>query len=614
MANEKPLTLRRQRVAISPRRSVDVKSGDLQVEVLLDLGIFHVEQSFTYAVPEHLKDFISVGSLVQVPFKNTKHTGLVVSVDSRNKGNLFSIDSIRATNVFSTEQQQFIERVSERYLGNFPQMLLKAVPPLNKSTQIEGKPFLKKSEKTKQNRRSFIPVCLADNSNSIIARYLLSEHKAGGSTLLLFPTLKALQEFCEEILSAQKLEYLEVGSHLTPAQRRLSFESILTQQNLIIVGLRGGIFAPIRDLTRIYILDESSSHYVEQRAPYWNLRDVALLRAEAERCDLLFFGHGCSAELQRLIELGWVRMAKTTGTSKLTKGIRTMPNNYFEVIRKALKKGPVLVCSATKDYAPGFVCRNCRNRARCKCGGLLSMQDKGIAVCSMCDLKLKDWRCVECQGIEFLIYRSGAKKMVEEIGKAFPGQRVILTSADSEFGTNIDENCIVISTYSNIIKARNGYAGIVLLDGEEMASRQFIRAEEELFNLWLNVLSLSRTDAEIFLSLPNSSPICQSIIAGKPARFMQYLNRDRQDTNLPPFVRVIQIDGEQRSLSGLRSKLENEYSDVAKILISNSGTRLTVKVKQESATKVLQALKALQKLRSSGGKELFSIKVDPYYL
>jgi primosomal protein N' (replication factor Y) len=242
------------------------------------------------------------------------------------------------------------------------------------------------------------------------------------------------------------------------------------------------------------------------------------------------------------------------------------------------------------------------------------MKEKGAISCSICDLTFNDWRCVECQSSQYLIYRSGARKFVEEIGKAFPGQRVILATSDEDTKPDIHEKCIVISSYSTLVTARSGYAGIALLDGEEMLARQFIRAEEELFNLWLKALSLVRVGAEIFLSLPASNPISQAIIAGKPAKFMRYLNRDREDAKLPPYVRVIQIEGEFRSLSGLRSKLDNQFGDLAKSHISKSGTRLTIKVNHEGATKILQALKALQKLRSSGGKELLSIKVDPYYL
>ncbi|MGA0113673.1 MAG: hypothetical protein ACO3H7_05040 [Candidatus Nanopelagicaceae bacterium] len=614
MANVKPLSLKRQRTVTAPRRTTAIEPDDLQAEVVLDLGIFHIEQSFTYAIPDQFKESLSVGSVVQVPFKNTNHNGVVVAIEPRSKRNLLNVEALRATNVFSSKQIAFFEKVAERYSTNFGDLILKSLPPFNKSTQLQGRSFSDIPGISMTGQRRFEPVSL-DNSNfQVMSKFLNSAHKEVGSTLLIFPTLRSLEEFRDVWLKAQGIDHIEVGAHLSPNRRRLAFEKLLTLENLVILGLRGGIFIPARDLARIYILDESSPQYTEQRSPYWNLRDVALLRSEAEGCEVVFFGHGCSAELQRLIDLNWVKPTTTNYSPPLSKRIQTPPSSYFEVIRSGLKQGPVLVCLATKDYAPGFVCRNCRNRARCKCGGLLSLKEKGSAACSICDVVLSDWRCVECQGIQYLVYRSGVKKVVEEIGKAFPGRRVILNSTDSETQQEIDEKCIVISTYSTLVKTKNGYAGVVLLEGEEMLARQFIRAEEELFNLWLNVLSLARADAEIFLSLPSSNPISQAIIAGKPSKFMQYLKRDRLETNLPPYVRIIQIVGEMRALSGLRIKLEGEFGNVLNTLISNSGTRLTIKAKHEGAAELLKSLKALQKMRSSGGKELFTIKVDPYYL
>lgn len=614
MANVKQLSLKRQRTVTAPRRTTAIEPDDLQAEVVLDLGIFHVEQSFTYAIPDQFKESLSVGSVVQVPFKNTNHNGVVVAIEPRSKRNLLNVEALRATNVFSSKQIAFFEKVAERYSTNFGDLILKSLPPFNKSTQLQGRSFSDIPGISMTGQRRFEPVSL-DNSNfQVMSKFLNSAHKEVGSTLLIFPTLRSLEEFRDVWLKAQGIDHIEVGAHLSPNRRRLAFEKLLTLENLVILGLRSGIFIPARDLARIYILDENSPQYTEQRSPYWNLRDVALLRSETEGCDIVFFGHGWSAELQRLMDLNWVKPTTTNYSPPLSKRIQTPPSSYFEVIRNGLKQGPVLVCLATKDYAPGFVCRNCRNRARCKCGGLLSLKEKGSAACSICDVVLSDWRCVECQGIQYLVYRSGVKKVVEEIGKAFPGRRVILNSTDSETQQEIDEKCIVISTYSTLVKTKNGYAGVVLLEGEEMLARQFIRAEEELFNLWLNVLSLARADAEIFLSLPSSNPISQAIIAGKPSKFMQYLKRDRLETNLPPYVRIIQIVGEMRALSGLRIKLEGEFGNVLNTLISNSGTRLTIKAKHEGAAELLKSLKALQKMRSSGGKELFTIKVDPYYL
>jgi primosomal protein N' len=192
VANVKPLNLKRQRAIPAARRATEIKTGDLQAEVVLDVGIFHVEQSFTYAIPEQHKEHISVGSVVQVPFRNIKHTGVVVSVDPRSKRDLFSIDSLLASNVFSVQQIQFFEKVAERYLSNFSQMLIKAVPPFSKTRQITAKPFSNRTAKRNSTLRSFMPIGIGSSSYQVMVQKLEEAHTKGGSTLLLFPTIKAL--------------------------------------------------------------------------------------------------------------------------------------------------------------------------------------------------------------------------------------------------------------------------------------------------------------------------------------------------------------------------------------------------------------------------------------
>ncbi|MFZ9205326.1 MAG: hypothetical protein ACO22L_05540, partial [Candidatus Nanopelagicaceae bacterium] len=86
MATDKPLILRRQKgkSVIRTRQSLD----SLQVEVLVDTGVFHLEQPFSYFLPEELKGLIDVGSLVRVPFKNDLKNGVVLSVKNKSQAAL----------------------------------------------------------------------------------------------------------------------------------------------------------------------------------------------------------------------------------------------------------------------------------------------------------------------------------------------------------------------------------------------------------------------------------------------------------------------------------------------------------------------------------------------
>ncbi|NCV77419.1 MAG: hypothetical protein EBW21_07125, partial [Actinobacteria bacterium] len=70
MATEKPLSLRRQRGAAQTPRSGHTNVANIQVEVFVDNGIFHLDEPYSYSVREELRGEINVGTIVWVPFNN----------------------------------------------------------------------------------------------------------------------------------------------------------------------------------------------------------------------------------------------------------------------------------------------------------------------------------------------------------------------------------------------------------------------------------------------------------------------------------------------------------------------------------------------------------------
>jgi len=79
VAISKPLTLRRQR---STSRSItrSNKEISLQAEVLVDTGIYHLGDPFSYGIPDELSEKIERGSVVNVTFASKNTTGIVVNV------------------------------------------------------------------------------------------------------------------------------------------------------------------------------------------------------------------------------------------------------------------------------------------------------------------------------------------------------------------------------------------------------------------------------------------------------------------------------------------------------------------------------------------------------
>ena len=93
MAVTKPLTLRRQQSTGVAQRS-GAKKFRLQAQVIVDNEVFHLNQSFSYAIPETLETYIQRGSVVNIPFNTANKIGIVLSVDVATERNLKWITSL----------------------------------------------------------------------------------------------------------------------------------------------------------------------------------------------------------------------------------------------------------------------------------------------------------------------------------------------------------------------------------------------------------------------------------------------------------------------------------------------------------------------------------------
>ena len=609
MAADKPLTLRRQKGRSTTRARQSSES--FQVDVLVDTGVFHLEQPFSYFLPEELEAVIDAGSLIKVPFKNDLRNGVVLSIKEKSQASLKPVHSLLTQVRLSQSFLEFTKKVSERYIANQTSILSACLPSFTKvmSTSLDAS-TLHRSKSSKPARKLFLLNRL-EAVESRVVRHI--KERKGLNLLVILPTQREIEGVIKA-LGVIDQQIIEIGSHLTSSQRRRNFELAATATSIIVIGTRSAIMAPMAYIDEILIAEESVEHFQEQKAPYWNVRDMALLRSESEHCSITFVSHSISLELARLVEIGWITVTlerKFLGGHRAN--IATEPNSYHDTIRKALKNGPVLVSVADKGYANTFSCQRCRNLALCECGGRLIIGKKNKYSCSICDYQSEQWRCQICQADQVRIVKGGAEKIVEELGKAFP-RVAIFTSTGDKALSNIDNSpAIVVSTFGVEPEVIGGYAGAVLLNGEALLNRAFIRAEEELRFRWFKLATKVRSSGFIYLSLPASHPISQALIGDNVMRAIRAEIVERQAVLLPPSVRIIQVSGEERSISGLRRKLLEQFKEL-EILNSSDNRTINLKISHQGASPLLISLKALQKYRSAAGQELFLIRVDPYKL
>ena len=389
--------------------------------------------------------------------------------------------------------------------------------------------------------------------------------------------LDRLEKALHELVGEDAVVRLHAGDGPTPRYR--GFLELALGRKKLAVGTRSAAYAPVQDLALVCCHDDGDVNFVEQRAPYQHTRDVLLLRAQREGLASLFTGHAVSPEAQRLVTTGWAaRVApprsvlrrfspRIEATSDSFNSERDplaararLPQEAFRVARAGLERGPVLVQVARKGYAPVLACQRCRTPARCRaCNGPLALSSaQAVPVCSWCGRQAHDWRCAECGFARVRLSSVGAGRTAEELGRAFPQVPVISSSERTVRARVGSAPALVVATPGAEPVAEGGYAAALLLDGNQMLARPWLRAEEQTLRRWFNAAALVRSssDGGTVVVTADQDRAVSALVRWDPAGHSARELQERHELGLPPAVRTA-------ALTGPRDAVEATLRDLA---------------------------------------------------
>ena len=583
----KPLKLKRETA------KTVVRSGRYKytADVLIDHDLTHLDRPFTYGVPTDLQPTLTVGSRVAVPFNGNEVEGIVITIQEGSETPNKPILRILNVSSFSAETLRLAGEIAKRYASTLVKVL-RYVPEISPIDSETNRVELR--DRNRPARRRFIP--LSQYSFGSLSSKLSS---VNGDVIIILPTEREavrmhtliLRQFPERTIRGY-------GRGKTPKS---------LPHSAIIVGTRGAILWQLPNLEYIVIFNDSSEHFWSDRNPFWNVRDVALLRSKLFEVDIDFVSGFCSPEIARLIEIEYLQMVKSPRLGlRRKRRVRSLPDTYHQTIREGLKKGIVLVQVAQKDYSSLLLCRKCRCRPLCDCGFPLRMAKQERFSCAICAKEVSDWRCRECGSKEKVFVNRGAMRVEEELGKAFPLVPIFLSTRERPI-EEFPESGIVVATPG--MQPPNGlFAALVLLDGELQLNRPTLRAEERLLDLWFSLVAQCEDAAPIYISLPANHRVIQALAMGSQDRLASKVLNERRVVKLPPWYRIIRIKGED--LSTLQERILNEF-DYLEVSRPFASKDLLIRVPVERAQEVIDSISSLAKYRLATRREPLSIEVDP---
>jgi primosomal protein N' (replication factor Y) len=393
--------------------------------------------------------------------------------------------------------------------------------------------------------------------------------QTGGSAILAVPDYRDQEQLLaalSEVLPADRVVHLDARQ--SGPDRYRAHLACLGDEPLVVVGNRSVVYAPAARLALIAVWDDGDPLHAEPLGPYVHVRDAALVRQELQSSALWFVGHSRSTEVERLAELGFLgRLSparritpKVVPTAQQAPqdryaAIARIPSSAWRTAREALETGPVLVQVARPGYAPTLSCTECGHAARClRCDGPLAQATAGaIPSCRWCGLPATDWHCTNCDGTAMRMLGQGSVRTADELGRAFPGIRVILSDGTHLVQTVDDRPALVVATRGAEPIAAGGYRAVLLLDGERMLARESLRVGEDCLRTWSNAAALGAVGAPVVL-VGVGGQLASAMATWRPEAYASAELVDRRRLRFPPAVRLATVTGEPDAVAEAASE------------------------------------------------------------
>ena len=588
--------------ANAPARA-ETAAGRAVAQILLDSALPQLDHLFDYAIPAELAEQVRVGQRVRVPFrsKDRKTFGYIIGFADRSEfgGNLSAIaDIVTEVPQLTPEVWALARAVADRAGGSAGDILRLAIP--TRQVRVEKKHLAAASETAASaahpepapeseaglsSEESSAETLIAEELTAgarlshlashgperlhtgewvggwaaQLARVALEVFGQGRSVILVTPDYRDLDQLRDALAALGHAEVVRVDSRQSNAERYAAFLRALDPQPRIILGNRSAVYAPAHELGAIVIWDDGDPVLSEPLTPYVHARDAALIRAEQSGAGLLFAGHVRSAEVQRLVDLGYVR-----AQSSLPRRTRVfhadaarapdafagrVPEFAAQTIREGLKSGPVLVQVATPGYAPVAVCGDCGELARCGyCRGPIGFKVVGRASCRWCGEYANNWHCGECGSPRLHERGMGSARTVEQFERQFAGARVLLSDGEHPRERVDARPALVVATRGAEPLAAGGYRAVVLLDAERLLGLETLRAGEDCMRWWENAAALAAPDG-LCLMAAGGGPVVNAFVTGRADEWLRGELRDRQALRYPPAVRVASVSGGPEEVS-----------------------------------------------------------------
>jgi primosomal protein N' (replication factor Y) len=535
--------------------------------VVVESTLLQLDREFDFLVPAELQGSIEFGQRVKFEIGRSKkaYTGFVVDLPAQSEFATSELTGLVDSEPVLTKEILTLARaVADRQCVALGEILKLAIPDhmprTDLSSSVESaseftlpdypkldQPLAKRAALLSFARNIEFEGALWPDWSAVLINEAAKQLKLGKSAVLVVPEQDQVELLAALAAASGISQTILLGGKQRKAERFRAFQQLLSADSALVIGTRSAVYAPVKDLGLLAIVDDLDDSLREQGSPFTHVREIALMRAVDSQ--LILAANYRSVEVQRLVEIGYLSdhtvVSAPPRISFSEAGLR-VDESAFAAIKEKVEQGPVLVLLPRKGSSSAAYCGGCNERLVCKrCGGSIWEPASGKFECRLC--KTGHTSCKECGSSKAKPGRTGSSRTVSELGRAFPQVAITEATADKKPAKILAKRQLVVATPGSAPRAPGGYSAVLILDPDVWLYSQSLRAEQLAIRDWQEAIELLGPGGRALI-VGVSAELGQAVSLQQHRELASASLKDLQKLGLPPAIRIAKLEGTSETI------------------------------------------------------------------
>jgi len=272
------------------------------------------------------------------------------------------------------------------------------------------------------------------------------------SAMMLVPEIALTPVFSRRLRARFGDQVAIFHSSLQKGERYDEWTRVRNGDARVVIGTRSAVFAPVKNLGLIVVDEEHESSYRQQESPYYNARDVAIVRAQKESATVVLGSatpslesfHNARKGKYHFVSLPERINARPMAEAKIIdmRNVfarhgkpRVFSDELLEGIRETRERGEQsIILLNRRGYSSFILCRSCGETIQCpNCDVTLTYhRSERVIVCHYCNHRAQVPRACPSCGKKYIYYvGEGTEQLEEMLRLLFPALRVARIDRDT---------------------------------------------------------------------------------------------------------------------------------------------------------------------------------------